>query len=553
MRISRRLLLAAAPVAAAAPRRAWAQNLASGVFTHGVASGDPLLDGVVLWTRFVGSDGAIAWEVAEDENFARVAQRGEARASAANDYCVKVDARSLAPGWRYFYRFLAASGPSLTGQTSTAPADGGDSLTVALVSCANYGFGYFHAYRHIAARADIDLVLHAGDYIYEYGEDEYPRSRDAVPGRAFDPAHEIVTLSDYYARYAAYHTDPDLLELRRLKPIACVWDDHEFANQATTGGAQNHQQSEGAYAGRVAAASKAYFDWMPIRRPDSGARLYRHLDWGGLARILLLDTRIVGRQRQLDYRSALGLPLLRDNARAAAAVEDFRRTQLNDPNRSMMGAEQEAWFADTLAQSRQRGQTWQIVTQQVVIGAQIVGEGASAMVAPETHANTRRFVEAGERLGRFGMPWNLDAWDGYPAARARFLQACAANASNAVVLGGDSHNCWLNNLAAGSGNRLAAIEFAGGSVTSPGIERALSGATPGQREIMMRAANPSLAWCDITHRGYATLRFTRESCNAEWVALNDVRVPQPSAFAVTRMTAGASANAGPGAWSVQNT
>ena len=122
-----------------------------------------------------------------------------------------------------------------------------------------------------------------------------------------------------------------------------------------------------------------------------------------------------------------------------------------------------------------------------------------------------------------------------------------------MVLGGDSHNCWLNSIAAESGNRLAAIEFAGGSVTSPGIERALSGATPGQREAMMRAANPNLAWCDITHRGYATLRFTRESCDAEWVALADVRTPQASAFAVTRMNAAASVSAGPGAWSVQNT
>lgn len=551
MRISRRILIAGAPILAAAPRRAWAQNLARGAFTHGVASGDPLADGVVLWTRFVGADGAIGWEISEDESFAHVVARGEARASAATGCCVKIDVRGLAPDRRYFYRFLSGAGPSITGQTRTAPASGGASLTVALVSCANFAFGYFHAYRHIAARADIDLVLHAGDYIYEYGEDEYPRARDAVPGRVFDPAHEIVTLNDYYQRYAAYHTDPDLLELRRLKPICCVWDDHEIANQATAGGAQNHQASEGAYIDRVAAASKAYFDWMPIRRPDNGARLYRHLDWGDLARILLLDTRIAGRQRQLDYRSALSLRTLQDSANAAA-VEAFRRTQLNDPNRAMLGADQEAWFAETLAQSRARRQTWQIVTQQVVMGAQIVGEGASAMVAADTHANTRRFVETGEQLGRFGMPWNLDAWDGYPAARARFLQTCARNAANAVVLGGDSHNCWLNNLPADSGARLAAIEFAGGSVTSPGIERALSGAAPGQREAMMRAANRNLAWCDITHRGYGALRFTREACEAQWLAFDNVRTPHMNAPVITRMNAAASLSAGPGAWSVHN-
>ena len=163
MLIARRsLLFAAASLTAAAPRTAWAQALSSGLFTHGVASGDPLPDGVVLWTRFVGGDGRIAWEVAEDEAFARVTQRGEARASAGNDHCAKVDVRGLAPGRPYFYRFLSASGPSFTGRTRTAPARGGDSLGVALFSCANLPFGYFHAYGHAAAREDIDLVLHSG-------------------------------------------------------------------------------------------------------------------------------------------------------------------------------------------------------------------------------------------------------------------------------------------------------------------------------------------------------------------------------------------------------
>jgi alkaline phosphatase D len=546
---SRRALLAAASVAAL-PRPAWAQNLAHGVFTHGVASGDPTHDRVIIWTRFVGPNGGdIAWEVAEDDSFTRIAQRGQAEATVATDFCVKVDVGGLAPDRPYFYRFLSGDEPSPTGLTRTAPASGGEALTVALVSCSNFAHGYFHAYAHIASRDDIDLVLHVGDYIYEYGDDEYPRTRDAVPGRLFDPAHEVVTLNDYYQRYAAYHADPDLLALRARKPIASVWDDHEIANQATAGGAQNHQRSEGAYVDRVAAASKAYFDWMPIRH--AGARLYRHLDWGSLARILLLDTRIAGRQRQLDYRTALGLRLLQDNARAAAAVEEFRRTQLNDPARTMLGAEQEAWLGETLAQSRQRGQPWQIVAQQVVMGSQIVGEGASALVAESAHSNTRRFVEAGERLGGLGMPWNLDAWDGYPAARARFLQACTANANNAVVLGGDSHNCWLNNLPSESGDRLAAVEFAGGSVTSPGMERAVANATTGRRETMMRSANPHLAWCDVTNRGYGALRFTRALCDAEWVAFADVRAPAPRMPGITRFHSEASAAAGPGGWAYQ--
>lgn len=549
MRIARRTWLAAAALTAM-PRAAWANQLSSGAFTHGVASGDPLSDGVILWTRFLPNDsaGRIAWEVAEDESFAAIVRRGEAEATPLSDYCVKIDVRGLAPGRGYAYRFLSASGPSVTGLTRTAPEQA-ESLSVGLVSCANYAFGYFHAYGHLARRDDIDLVLHTGDYIYEYGRDEYPRDRDAVAARAFDPDHEIVTLADYYRRYALYHTDPDLLELRRRKPIAAVWDDHEIANQATHTGAQNHQRSEGAYIDRVAAASKAYFDWLPIRRPDPAApRLYRSLDWGDLARILLLDTRYAGRPRQLDYRTAIGFRLLQDNDALVRAVDDFRRTHLNDPARTLLGAEQEAWLAQTLAQSQARGQPWQIVTQQVVMGEQIVGAGVSRMVPDTAHANTRRFVTAGERLGALGMPWNLDAWDGYPAARARFLESCVANANNAVVLGGDSHNAWLNNLAAPNLQRLAAIEFAGGSVTSPGLERTLSAAGAGEREALMRAANPHLAWCDVTHRGYGALRFTRAACAAEWVAFDDVRGPAAAPPVATRISAEPSARAGPGAW-----
>lgn len=549
MHIARRGLLIAGASAAMA-RPAWAQSLSAGAFTHGVASGDPLPDGVILWTRFVGGDGRIAYEVAEDETFATISARGQVEASPATDYCVKADVRGLAPGRTYFYRFLAQSGPSLIGRTRTAPVEA-TSLSVGLVSCANYAYGYFHAYEHLAQRDDIDLVLHTGDYIYEYGLDEYPKTELTVAGRAFDPDHEIITLDDYYRRYQQYHTDANLLALRAAKPISAVWDDHEIANDATSTGAQNHQRNEGAYADRVAAATKAYFDWMPIRRPEqNGVRIYRALDWGNLARILLIDTRLIGRIRQLDYRRDVGaLRLIMDGPGTEAAVENFRRTQLNDPNRTLLGAEQEAWVAATLADSKQRGQIWQVVAQQLTMGEQLVGAGASAMVPAQAHANVRRYVSVAERLGRMHMPWNLDAWDGYPAARTRFLQTCVANAANAVILGGDSHNTWINNLAAPDDTtRLAAIEFAGASVTSPGLEQAMSAAAPGARETMMKSANPHLAWCDVTNRGYGALKFTRGACEAEWVALADVKTAEAHAPSTTRLSATPSANAGPGAW-----
>jgi alkaline phosphatase D len=555
MLLTTRRALAASALAAAAPRAAWARDLARGVFTHGVASGDPLPEGVVLWTRFVSPGGGrIAWEISEEESFTHIEHRGETHARAANDFCAKVDVRGLRPGLRYFFRFLSASGPSPTGQTRTAPAGAAESLSAALFSCANFAFGYFHAYGHAARRDDIDLVLHVGDYIYEYERGNYPTADDAVPERVLAPAGEIIHLADYYQRYATYHTDPDLLELRRLKPMSAVWDDHEIANDAASRGAQNHQSSEGSYADRVAAAAKAYFDWMPIRRPTRrGVRLYRLLDWGDLARILLLDTRYIGRERQLDYRTALAGQLAQGGAETAAAARAFRDTVLNDPNRTLLGPEQEIWFQRALADSKRRGQTWQLIAQQVVMAEQRFPAGLSRLLAADVHANTRRWIAGGEEMGALGLPWNLDSWGGYPAARARFLQACATNANNAVVLGGDSHNCWVADLAAANGSRLAALEFAGGSVSSPGFERSLTRAAPGERESVMRSANPQLAFCDLTNRGYAALTFTRGACEAEWVAFSDVRVAQAGAPTISRMNAESGARGGPSAWSVQNT
>jgi alkaline phosphatase D len=553
MLIARRSLLTAATTLAAAPWPAWARDLSTGVFTHGVASGDPLADGIILWTRFAhASHGRIGWEIAEDESFANVTRRGEARASLANDFCVKADVRGLAPGRPYYYRFISAAGPSVTGRTCTAPGVGAERLSVALFSCANYPFGYFHSYGHAARREDIDLVLHVGDYIYEYGRGTYPNADEAVPGRVLEPTGEVVRVADYYQRYALYHTDPDLLELRRLKPMSVVWDDHEIANDSWREGAQNHQTAtEGAYADRVAAASKAYFDWMPIRLPEQrGVRIYRSLDWGDLARIVLLDTRLIGRDRQIDYRSTLAPALAQGGADVAALVAEFRRTMLDDPNRTIMGAAQEQWFSGALADSKRRGQPWQIVAQQVVMGDQWAPADLVRLLPEDMPAVSRQWFAAGARMTALGLPWNLDSWNGYPAARARFLEACAANANNAVVLGGDSHNCWVNNLAAQGGGRLAAIELAGGSVTSPGFERSLSRAAPGERESVMRTANPHLAWCDLTNRGYAALSFTRTECIGEWLAFEHIASPAAAAPLVTRFSSAASTAAGPSPWAV---
>lgn len=549
MRFNRRSFLAAASLAsaslAAAPIPAYARGLSAGAFTHGVASGDPLPDRVMLWTRFVHSnEGRIGWEVSESEDFAAPVARGETQARFADDFCVKIDARGLRPGRRYFYRFLAGSGPSPTGLTRTAPESGVESLNIALFSCSNFPYGYFHAYGHAAARADIDIAVHVGDYIYEMGRGTYPSEAEAVPGRIIDPARELVSLSDYYQRYATYHSDPDLLELRRVKPLCAVWDDHELVNDTWREGAKDHNPDyEGAFSARMAAATKAYFDWMPLRRPDPRApRLYRALDWGDLARIVLLDTRLIGRDRQVAPPRELFF------ARQINSFQVEFHRELYAAERSMLGAAQEAWLSETLAGSKARGQTWQVLAQQVVMGEQIAPDTLTNFLPPGLHPNARRWYEAGEALGRLGLPWNYDSWGGYPAARQRLLDACVAHAANALVLAGDSHNCWINNHP-GEG-RMAAIEFAGGSVTSPGFERALSNAGPGEREAAMRGANPNIAWCDLTRRGYGGLRLTRGACEAEWIAFDSVREPHAPPARITRFTAQSSAAAGPSGWSI---
>ncbi len=554
MKLARRSFLLGASVLAA-PTAAWARDLSRGAFTSGVASGDPTPTAVIIWTRFVGaSDGRIAWEVAADEAFANLVARGHAEARLANDYCVKVDVGGLQPGRPYFYRFLSASGPSVTGLTRTAPAPASDEpLGLALFSCSNFPFGYFHAYGHAAERADIDIAVHVGDYIYEMPRGAYPSAREAVPGRVIDPAGEIITLGDYYQRYATYHTDPDLLELRRVKPICVVWDDHEIANNTWKNGAQNHQPAtEGAFADRIAAASKAYFDWMPIRRPDpTRPRIYRSLDWGALARIILLDTRYIGRDLQLDYRGEPWVPqLAQGGAEAAAAIARFRAEKLDDPNRSLLGAPQEQWLSETLAASKAAGQTWQILAQQIVAAPQMAPSALLDFLPEDVSAGSRAWFSAGAQLAAAGLPWNLDSWDGYPPARTRLLEACLTHANNAVMLGGDSHNCWINNLAAPGKDRLAGVEFAGGSVTSPGFEATLRNAGPGAREAAMRAANPALAFCDVTNRGYGALKFSRTALDAEWVAFTEWREPARPEPQITPISTAPSAAAGPGPWSV---
>ena len=248
----------AAPLSASQPGRG---------FTHGVASGEPGPDRVLLWTRFqADQDTPLKFEVSDSVDFTRKIAGGSIAARAENDWCCKTFAEGLEPAESYYFRFIAPDGSiSDIGRTRTLPEGPADRFRMAVFSCANIGFGWFNAYAHAAADGNFDCVLHLGDYFYEYAPGTYPSTDETVSGRSVWPSHELVALADYRERYAAYRQDPDLRRLHQLFPMIAVWDDHESANDSWEGGAENHQpDSEGEWSVRKAAAMKAYREWMPV-------------------------------------------------------------------------------------------------------------------------------------------------------------------------------------------------------------------------------------------------------------------------------------------------
>lgn len=549
----RKILAGASLVSLGAP--ALAAGYSTGEFTHGVASGDPDATSVVLWTRFRASNGGnarLGWEIAEDEAFAKTAAKGDLNIAAADDYCGKVLARGLKPGRRYYYRFLSAGGASPTGLTRTAPQGEVDAFTFAAFSCSNLPFGYFHAYADAAARDEIELCVHLGDYIYEMQRGVYPSLEEAIPGRTIYPAFETVSYGDYCARYASYRSDKDLQELHRVKPWSVIWDDHENANDAWAGGAGAHDLlTEGLWATRKAASIKAYFDWMPIRSgQQDGLRLYRRMDWGNLASILLLDARLAGRDQQVDLRNALDSAALEGEAALRRTAETIFKEQISNPDRSILGAAQEKWMSQQLRNSRQSGRPWQIMAQQVVMGRQLLPPESAKFLKDAPSEGQKKLVRNGLALTELNIPWNMDSWSGYPPARARFLEACARDGNNALVLAGDSHSAWANNLPGAPDGAPAAVEIGVSSVTSPGFEKTFTNAAPGEREAATIRANEELAWCDVTHRGYTITKVTPKRSEAAFVQLSDVTKPDRPATTTKTIAAEARKGSGVGPWQV---
>ncbi|OYX67260.1 MAG: hypothetical protein B7Y88_00355 [Sphingomonadales bacterium 32-64-17] len=531
MSLTRRNLIAGGALVgslAAAPAWSVSSDLSRGSFTHGLASGDPLPEAVILWTRFVAEGQAFAvlrWEVSEYEDFRSIAASGETSTTGAQDWCVKVDASGLKPDGRYFYRFVSASGASPTGRTRTAPLRGREPLTVAGFACSNLTMGHFRAYADAAARDDIDLCVHVGDYIYEGAMSSARRSPDHVAGREWLPDRELVIYTDYCQRYASYRADPDLQELHRVKPFVVVWDDHEFANDAWREGAQAHQHlSEGSWKVRYQAAARAWFDWMPVRvHPGQPYRIHHRLQWGELAHITMLDTRLLRDNQPLNFATHLaGYAEAGDATFAREALRIWHEV-MGASDRSVLGFEQERWLDRQLAQSRESGAVWQILVEGSVLGRWgMPAEGIDWLPAEASDAERlQRLIEV--RAGALGLPYDTPLWNGFPTARERLLASCAREGRNVFAFGGETHTGWYFDLPGGH-DGPAAVEAALTAVTSSNSLRTADRTSRDRAESLI-AFNPELAWCDVNHWGYTVVRFTPIAAEAEHVGFASIADP----------------------------
>lgn len=491
-------------------------------FFHGVASGDPLSDRVIIWTRVTPeemdqSQVEVKWEMATDPALANIVAEGSLSTGSEQDYTVKVDVTGLSPGTTYYYGFTSMGRSSLTGKTKTTPIAGNiDHFKFGVVSCSNYQAGYFNAYARLAERNDLDAVIHLGDYIYEYANQVYGSST-VWQDRPVEPEGELVDLEDYRSRYSTYRLDTNLVRLHQQYPFIVVWDDHESANDSYAEGAENHDpQTEGAWSERKANAKTAYFEWMPIRE-NSAQKVYRSIQYGELMELILLDTRLEGRE---------------------APIYELSDERLYDPARTILGQEQKAWLLDRLANSTAR---WKILGQQVLFAEFNVGWAASLVN-----------MTYGETESAF-----LDIWDGFPAERSEIVSFLEEQSiDNVVILTGDFHSSFafditdppvtvslqeVGNLGPQpfyqttpnydpqTGIGAKAVEFATPSVTSANFDEnsnsliaLLLQAQINQEvelsngNVSLGNPNPHMKYADLIRHGYYILDVKPDSVQANW-------------------------------------
>jgi alkaline phosphatase D len=508
-------------------------------FNHGVASGDPLTDRVILWTR-VTPEGTpksvnISLEVSLDKTFENLEFNEPLAALAKNDYTVKVDLEGLKANTRYYYRFKANDNPSPMGETKTLPETDVKQVKFAVMSCANYPAGYFHAYAEAAKMQDLDAVLHLGDYIYEYGMGGYATDKATELGRMLpeDNQGELISLTDYRKRYALYRTDTGLQAIHAKTPFIAVWDDHEVCNDAYLDGAENHNDDEGMFTDRKMAALKAYYEWMPIRPYVAGQAesLYRKFDFGGLVSLYMLDTRHEARVKPLDYQNYF------DPTSGQLDAASFQ-ADLTSPTQQLIGTEQLTWLTDSIKTSEAK---WQVLGQQVLMTKMMLPAELLVAMANPSAAIASQMTELAQLKARaqasdptltvqdkmrigFTAPYNLDAWDGYPVEREVLLQTAKAANKNLVTIAGDTHNAWSGKLCTAQGD-VCGYEFATPSVSSPGLEYYLQLPESQASEFakVLELLVDDLEFANIHQRGFMTLTFTPDNVDSQWHFISNVQ------------------------------
>lgn len=445
-------------------------------FYHGVASGDPLDDRVIIWTRVTPQNDTlipVQWKMATDTGFNYIVAQGTITTDYTQDYTVKVDVTGLQPGVIYYYYFSALGGNSIIGRTHTLPVSTVQHLRFAVVSCVNYQMGYFNAYKRIAERNDLDAVLHLGDYLYEYATYQYGYS--AAVGRTHQPDHEVLTLDDYQIRHSFYKLDPDLRAAHQQHPFICIWDDHEIANNTWEHGAANHDSTtEGDFETRKQSAIRAYLQWMPIRHEPyvNNAKIYRRFIYGSLADLEMLDTRVEDRDKQAP---SAGSPLLQDSTRR------------------ILGDVQRNWLMNNLEHSTS---TWKILGNQITFSQ----DGP----APAT-----------------------DAWTGYPAERAMVIQGLQnLPTKNNIILTGDTHRSWAYDLTEHpfdtsyyqplTGMGTFGVELCTPSVASPNRDESSPGTSQTGLVQAEYLVNPHLRFVDLDNHGYFILDITQVKAQADY-------------------------------------
>ncbi len=497
-------------------------------FQHGVASGDPLSDRVILWSRVTPEDDTatspipVSILVCSDADMTMPVAHALTEATPGRDFTVKADVEGLDPATEYFYQFTAktAAGDirSSIARTRTLAASGAAPVKFAVVSCSNFPFGYFNVYDEVSKQSDLDAVIHLGDYIYEYGVDGYGGTEGKALGRNHEPPMEIVTLGDYRMRHNQYKRDIKLQAAHAVAPWLCTWDDHESTNNSYRTGAENHQpETEGNWTDRKQAAIQAYMEWMPVRSPEPGraaSAMYRTFNFGDTASVFCLESRLTGRSDEIAWGTELGGIAPEDVPAKAADIMQ----RVSAPNRTMLGQKQEEWLSDGLKSSTASGKAWQVLANQVIL-AKVIPPNMMQTLTPEQQAAQTGYVASMIPFSQLGLPFNLDAWDGFPAARERLYKSAATAGARLVAFTGDTHTAWANTLHDEAGNRRG-IELGCTSVSSPGMGKYVTD-VPDLGD-QFAAANQDVEWYDPNGHGYTLVTLTADAVASDFYKVSTI-------------------------------